>query len=121
MVGLVIVFVIIFINASNRRRELGILKAQGIEPSALILSYIFQALFYTIVGVVIALGILFFFLQSYFAKNPISLPMADGRLVLGTNYLSLRAGILIVSAIISGFIPSWLIVRQNTLDSILER
>lgn len=121
LVGLVIVFVIIFINASNRRRELGILKAQGIEPSVLILSYIFRALFYTIVGVVIALGILFFFLQSYFAKNPISIPMADGRLVLGTNYLSLRAGILIISAIISGFIPSWLIVRQNTLDSILER
>lgn len=121
LVGLVIVFVIIFINASNRRRELGILKAQGIEPSALILSYIFQALFYTIVGVIIALGILFFFLQNYFANNPISLPMADGQLVLGTDYLSLRAGILIISAIISGFIPSWLIVRQNTLDSILGR
>ena len=121
LVGLVIVFVIIFINASNRRSELGILKAQGIEPSALILSYVFQALFYTVAGVIIALGILFFFLQGYFQNNPISLPMADGRLLLGFDYLTLRVIVLIVSAIISGLIPAWLIIKQNTLDSILGR
>jgi putative ABC transport system permease protein len=121
LVGLVTVFVIIFINASSRRRHLGILKAQGIEPSSLILSYVFQILFYAIIGIVIGTAILFFFLQGYFEKHPISLPMADGQLSLGFDYVALRIIILMVSSLISGFIPAWFIIRQNTLDSILGR
>lgn len=121
LIGLVTVFVIIFINASSRRRQIGILKAQGIEPSVLVLSYVFQALFYTIIGIIVGTFILVFFLQSYFAKHPISLPMADGQLLLGFNYVAVRIIILVISSLISGFIPAWLIIRQNTLDSILGR
>lgn len=121
LIGLVTVFVIIFINASSRRRQIGILKAQGIESSALVLSYIFQALFYTIIGVIIGTAILFFFLQGYFEKHPLSLPMADGQLLLGFDYVTVRIIVLIVSSFISGFIPAWFIIRQNTLDSILGR
>lgn len=121
LIGLVTVFVIIFINASSRRRQIGILKAQGIEPSALILSYILQALFYTIIGIVVGTVILVFFLQGYFEKHPLSLPMADGNLLLGFDYVAARIGVLIASSVISGFIPAWLIIRQNTLDSILGR
>jgi len=121
LIGLVTVFVIIFINASSRRRQIGILKAQGIESSALILSYIFQALFYTIIGIIIGTAVLFFFLQGFFEKHPLSLPMADGQLLLGFNYVTMRIIILMVSSLISGFIPAWLIIRQNTLDSILGR
>jgi putative ABC transport system permease protein len=121
LIGLVTVFVIIFINASSRRRHLGILKAQGIEPATLILSYIFQALFYTIIGIIIGMAILFFFLQGYFEEHPLSLPMADGQLLLGFDYVTVRIIILIVSSFISSFIPAWFIIRQNTLDSILGR
>ncbi len=121
LIGLVTVFVIIFINASSRRRQIGILKAQGIESSALVLSYIFQALFYTIIGIIIGTVILIFFLQDYFEKHPLSLPMADGQLLLGFNYVAVRIIVLIISSLISGFIPAWLIIRQNTLDSILGR
>lgn len=121
LVGLVTVFVVIFVNASSRRKQLGILKALGIEPSALILSYVFQALFYAFIGVVIGVAFLFFFLQGYFEKNPLSLPMADGELLLGFDYVTLRIIALMVSAIISGFIPAWFIIRQNTLNAILGR
>ena len=121
LVGLVTVFVIIFVNASSRRRYLGILKAQGIDPSALILSYVLQALFYTMIGVVLGVAILFGFLQGYFAQHPLSLPMADGSLLLDTSYLSVRVAILLVSTLISAFVPAWFIIRQNTLNAILGR
>ncbi len=121
LIGLVTVFVITFINASSRRRQIGILKAQGIESSVLILSYVFQALFYTIIGIIIGTVVLVFFLQGYFEKHPLSLPMADGQLLLGFSYVATRIVVLMVSSLISGFIPSWLIIRQNTLDSILGK
>lgn len=121
LVGLVTVFVIIFVNASSRRRYLGILKAQGIDPSALIFSYVLQALFYTIIGIALGVLVLFGFLQGYFDKNPLSLPMADGRLMLDSSYLSVRVIILIISTLISAFVPAWFIIRQNTLNAILGR
>lgn len=121
LVGIVTVFVIIFVNASSRRRYLGILKAQGISSSALILSYVLQTLFYTVIGVILGAAILFFFLKGYFEANPLSLPMADGRLLLDVSYLSVRVVILFVSTLISAFIPAWFIIRQNTLNAILGR
>lgn len=121
LVGLVTVFVIIFVNASSRRRYLGILKAQGIEPFALTISYVLQALFYTIIGIILGMAVLFGYLHGYFDKHPLSLPMADGRLLLSSSYLGVRVGILIVSTLISAFIPAWIIIRQNTLNAILGR
>lgn len=121
MVGIVTVFVIIFVNASSRRRYIGILKAQGISAPTLILSYIFQIIFYVLVGVILGVLTLFIFLQPYFAKHPLSLPMADGQLLLTTSYVSIRVVILFISSIISAFIPARFIIRQNTLDAILGR
>ena len=121
MVGIVTVFVIIFVNASSRRRYIGILKAQGISAPTLILSYVFQIIFYVSVGVILGMITLFIFLQPYFEKNPLSLPMADGKLLLASSYVSIRVAILFISSIISAFIPAWFIIRQNTLDAILGR
>ena len=121
LVGIITIFVIIFVNVSSRRRYLGILKAQGISAPTLILSYVFQIVFYMLVGVILGAITLFVFLQPYFIKNPISLPMADGQLFLTSSYVLIRIVILFVSSIISAFIPAWFIIRQNTLDAILGR
>lgn len=121
LVGIVTVFVIIFVNASSRRRYIGILKAQGISAPTLILSYIFQIIFYVLIGVIFGAVTLFVLLQPYFVKHPISLPMADGHLILTPSYVSIRVLLLLISSIISAFIPAWFIIRQNTLDAILGR
>lgn len=121
LIGLVTIFVIIFINVTNRQRELGLLKAQGISAQALILSYIFQALFYTLAGISLGLATIYLFLEGYFQRNPLITPVADGNLILNFNYLIFRVAILMASAVVSGFVPSWYIIKQNTLDSILGR
>src|SRR3989344_6232602 len=121
LVGIITVFVIIFVNVSSRRRYLGILKAQGISAPTLILSYVFQIIFYMVIGLILGAFTIFIFLRPYFAENPISLPMADGELFLTQSYVSIRVVVLFVAAIISAFIPAWLIIRQNTLDAILGR
>lgn len=121
LVGIVTVFVIIFVNASSRRRYIGILKAQGISAPTLILSYVFQIIFYVLIGVILGAITLFALLQPYFAKHPLSLPMADGHLLLTPSYVSIRVILLFISSIISAFVPAWFIIRQNTLDAILGR
>lgn len=121
VVAVITVFIVIFINALTRRKYIGILKGIGISGRAIEFSYVFQSIFYAVTGSVIGLLIVFGFLVPYFANNPIDFPFSDGILVAPFSETALRVLLLVVSTIIAGFVPAWMIVRKNTLDSILGR
>lgn len=121
IVSCITVFVVIYINALTRRKQIGILKGIGIKGRAIELAYIMQSLFYAIIGSAIGFAIIFFILVPYFNANPIDFPFSDGILAVTVDGTFLRASILVFVTAIAGYIPSWLIVRQNTLDSILGR
>jgi len=121
VVALITVFIVIFINAVTRRKFIGILKGIGIEPHAIQISYVLQALFYAIVGSSIGLLLTFGFLRPYFEANPINFPFSDGILAVTVSGAVIRVLILLIVTILAGFVPATLIVRKNTLDSILGR
>jgi len=115
------VFIVIFINAITRRRFIGILKGLGVCGSAIEFSYIIQSLFYSILGSFFGVIILFGFLKPYIAKNPIDFPFSDGILVAPLDVTLIRIIVLISVTIFAGYIPAKIIVKKNTLDSILGR
>jgi ABC-type lipoprotein release transport system permease subunit len=120
-VASITVFIVIFINALTRRKFIGILKGIGIDRRAIEVSYIFQSFFYAVIGSLIGLFVVYALLVPYFDANPINFPFSDGILVATLSGTMIRLTILIVITIIAGYIPARLIVRQNTLDSILGR
>lgn len=124
-IGLVVasitVFIVIFINAITRRKYIGILKGIGISGHTLELSYIFQACFYALVGTGLGIFITFGILKPYLDINPINFPFSDGILVATALGTSVRAIVLFIATVISGYIPARLVVRGNTLDAILGR
>lgn len=121
VVASITIFIIIFINAVSRRQQIGILKGIGIERRAIEIAYVIQAAFYALLGS--ALGALFTygFLLGYFERNPIKFPFSDGILVAPPDETFLRFLILFAVTLLAGFLPAWMIVRQNTLNSILGR
>ena len=121
MVGGITIFILIFVNAVSKRRFIGILKASGITKTSIILSYVFQGIFYTLISTILGLTFLYGFLVPYIDKNPIDFPFADGILYASTDYVFFRIVVLFVVSIISGFVPAYLIVRENTLNAILGR
>lgn len=121
VVSVITIFIVIYINAITRRRQIGILKGIGVTPLALESAYIFQALFYTLFGVVIALIVIFAVLKPYITAHPIVSPFADIILVAEPVSVAQKVLLVTVVAILSGYIPSRLIVKQNTLNSILGR
>lgn len=121
VVASISVFIVIFINAVTKRKFIGIMKGIGISPLAIEFSYIFQALFYGIVGSVIGLFVTFWILVPYFAAHPIDFPFSDGILVATPYGAAVRVVVLLVVTLFAGYIPAKLIVRKNTLDSILGR
>ncbi|HOZ03353.1 MAG TPA: ABC transporter permease [Candidatus Woesebacteria bacterium] len=121
IVGAITIFIVIFVNAITRRKYIGILKGIGISAQAIEISYVIQSLFYALSGVLVASLFLMGFLKPYLDIHPLVLPIAEGKLAVTTNDILTRGIILIVTSLISGFIPARLVTRQNTLDSILGK
>jgi ABC-type lipoprotein release transport system permease subunit len=124
-VGLVVasitIFIIIFINALSRRQQIGILKGIGIERRVIEIAYVLQAAFYALIGSALGALVTYGFLIGYFDRNPIKFPFSDGILVAPVDATIIKFVILFVITLLAGFVPAWMIVRQNTLNSILGR
>lgn len=121
VVASITIFIIIFINAISRRQQIGILKGIGIERRAIEIAYVIQAAFYALCGSALGALLTYGFLLGYFEKNPIQFPFSDGILVAPPEETFIRFVVLFIITLLAGFIPAWLIVRQNTLNSILGR
>lgn len=121
VVAAITVFIVIFINAVTKRKFIGIMKGIGISPLAIKMSYVLQALFYGVVGSAIGLLLTFGVLKPYFDAFPINFPFSDGILVATPLGAAIRVLILLVVTLLAGYVPATIIVRKNTLDSILGR
>lgn len=124
-IGLVVasitIFIIIFINALSRRQQIGILKGIGIERRAIEIAYVFQSAIYALLGSGFGALLTYGFLIPYFATNPIKFPFSDGILVAPVEETFIRFITLLIITLLAGLLPAWLIVKQNTLNSILGR
>lgn len=125
MIGITVasitVFIVIFINALNRKKYIGILKGIGICSQSIEIAYIFQALFYALVGTAIGLVTVYSFLKPYLDANPIDFPFSDGILFVPLSSTLIRIGFLFFITFWAGYLPAKIIVRKNTLDAILDR
>lgn len=125
LIGLVVasitIFIVIFVNAITRRRYIGILKGIGISRRAIIISYIYQSLFYAIAGSIIGVFLVFVLIKPAFVAHPIDFPFSDGILVATVKGTLLRVLLLLITTIIAGYIPARIVARQNTLSAILGR
>jgi ABC-type antimicrobial peptide transport system permease subunit len=97
------------------------MKGIGVSSQAIQISYLVQSLFYAFSGSVLGTIILYGLLVPLFLKHPINFPFSDGILVAEPSGTIIRVIILLVVTLVAGFIPARMIVRKNTLDSILGR
>jgi len=111
-------FIVIYINVLNKKRQIGILRAIGIKTNIVITSYLVQALFYAILGIIFGELIIHFAIEPYFANYPLDLPL--GLVSLGIEPAAVLKAVwgLISAAIFAGFIPVLSIIRQSIIKSI---
>ena len=121
IIGAALIFIIIYINTLNKRREIGILKAIGITPNSIRISYVFISMFYVLLGIFAGL-ILYFVIMLYFIKNPVMfyetiklVPEIQGGLIIKSIFT------MFIMSIIAGFIPAWFVTRKSILEAIWGR
>lgn len=121
IVALITIFIIIYINALTRRRQIGIMKGIGVTEFAVEFSYICQAMFYVLVGSSVALFIIFVVLKPLIDANPIDTPFAAIVLVAEPADVAFKFLLVMIVSLFAGYLPARLIVKKNTLNSILGR
>jgi putative ABC transport system permease protein len=121
MIAAVTIFIVIYIDISNKRQQIGILRAIGIKPYLIRTVYVLQSTFYSVCGVILGTGIFFAVLVPYFKAHPFVLPLGDAILIVNYPDFVLRAEIVIWVAIISGLIPAIFVTRMPMLDEILGK
>jgi len=81
----------------------------------------YQACIYAGFGIIFGMMLIFFLIKPYFASHPINFPFSDGILVATLPTSLIRAGILLLTTMIAGYIPARIVIKQNTLSAILGR
>lgn len=118
LVAAITIFVIIYVNAINKRKQIGILKAIGIKQRIIVFSYILQSLFYSFCGIVIGAIIVFFVLTPLLDKYPID--VSFGYLSLVHNQTTVIWGVIsmLLTGIVAGYLPARLVTKQEILQAI---
>jgi len=112
------IFIVIFIHVVNKRRQLGILKAIGVDEQIIISSYIFQTVFYSLAGTVLAMIIIYGLANPYFNSHPLDMGFAKVRLLIEPWEIVKSSSIIIGASLIAGFVPAWITVRQSIIKAI---
>jgi len=118
LVAGVTIFIVIFINTVGRRKQIGILKAIGMDERVIITSYMFQALFYAVVGIGVGLAVIRFILLPHFISHPLPFPVGMVSLLITKKELLTSIAGLILVSLTGGLIPSWRIARENIIRAI---
>jgi putative ABC transport system permease protein len=117
IIAIVVVFIVIFINTVNRRRQIGILKAIGIDQQIIINSYVLQVLFITAVGALVGIG-LNAGVTTYLTAYPLVFPGGPVYPDVEASAILRSIGSLFGVSLVAGYIPAWRIAREDILTAI---
>ncbi|HEY1041614.1 MAG TPA: FtsX-like permease family protein [Candidatus Paceibacterota bacterium] len=121
LVSSVTVFIIIYINTVARRKFIGFLKAVGVNHTSVEIASVFQAVVYSIIGVVFGFGIIYGLLVPFFNAHPLNFPFSDGIMSAPLGQTVFKGILIIMLTALAGYLPARKISRKPTLESILGR
>jgi len=118
IVAAITIFIVTYVDLVNKRRQIGIQRAIGITGASIILSYIFRAIVYAIVGILAAALIFKYAVVPVEAHYPFHFPFGDVFLPVNIPYLISSALILCGVTAVSAFIPAFRMIRTKIIDAI---
>jgi putative ABC transport system permease protein len=118
LVAGITVFIVTYIDVTNRRKQIGIQRAIGITPGSLVLAYLLRVAFYAILAIGVAWIGFVFVVMPIEARFPFHFPFGPVYLAFGWHSLVKASVILMSSAIVAALIPVWMSLRVRILDAI---
>ena len=118
LVAAVTIFIVTYVDLVNKRRQIGIERAIGINSSTIIISYLIRAFFYTIIGsfigVILCVGVVVPIERIY----PFTFPYGEVFLVVDPGFMLTNVLILIGVGLVSALLPAWRSMRISIIEAI---
>jgi len=108
----VVLFIVITIKTINSRRQIGILKAIGVDKEVIMHNYGFQVIILAVLGIILGLAITML-MAMYLAIHPIVTPEWSATLYLTPMDLVINSLILFAAAIVAGYVPAYQVSRED--------
>lgn len=112
------VFIVTYIDVVNRRRQIGIQRAIGITPLSITLSYLMCAVFYAVVGIVLASLAFTYAVIPFEAQYPFRFPFGDTYLRIDIYHMTRISLVLLGVSILAALVPVQRVIRIKILDAI---
>ncbi len=123
LIGMIIAFatiyIMIYINVMQKRSQIGIMKAIGINKETILTSYVIQSFAYGLAGGLFGVFLTKAFI-GYLTVNPIAMPMGDVRPVISVMTYVYSFLMLMLSSLIAGYFASQGVIKEEILDAIFK-
>jgi putative ABC transport system permease protein len=108
----VVLFIVITIKTINSRRQIGILKAIGVDKEVIMYNYGFQVIILGVLGIILGI-IVTLGLAAYMAIHPVVTPEWSATLYITPMDLLINSVILFCAAIVAGYVPAYQVSRED--------
>jgi putative ABC transport system permease protein len=112
IITIVVLFIVITIKTINSRRQIGILKAIGVDKEVIMHNYGFQVIILAVLGIILGI-IITLVLAAYMAIHPVVTPEWSATLYVTPMDLFINSLILFIAAIIAGYVPAYQVSRED--------
>ena len=121
LVAAITVFILTYVELTNRRRQIGIERAIGIRAPAIVASYVLKSAVNALVGVAFGLMAYRVALMPFVERHPFQFP--NGEVVLVADPATTRANVLmlLLVAVVAALVPTVNTIRMKILDAIWGR
>lgn len=117
-VAAITVFIVTYVDLAAKRRTIGIERAIGITPSAIVGSYLLRAVVFGLVGVSLGALLMLGAVVPLFDHHPLSFPTGPVTLSVTGEVLRRNAAVMLAVAVVGALLPAWRTVRTRLLDAI---
>lgn len=118
LIAFVIIFVVIYVNIVNKKRQIGVQKAIGIEQNVIVASFVLQAMLYAGIGIILGYCFMRFGLVPYTVSHPVQIPLGSMSLKLDDAEAINRAILLFLASIVGSVIPAYKLAQKSLLELI---
>ncbi|MDD1687397.1 FtsX-like permease family protein [Methanoregula sp.] len=108
----VVLFIVITIKTLSSRRQIGILKAIGVDKEVIMHNYGFQVIIMAVLGIILGL-VITLLMAAYLSAHPVVTPEWSATLYLTPMDLFLNSLILFAASIVAGYVPAYQVSRED--------
>ncbi|HVP93732.1 MAG TPA: ABC transporter permease [Methanoregulaceae archaeon] len=108
----VVLFIVITIKTLNSRRQIGILKAIGVDKEVIMHNYGFQVIIMAVLGIFFGI-VLTSIMAVYLTAHPIVTPEWSATLFLTPMDYITNSLILFLASVVAGYVPAYQVSRED--------